>query len=106
MANWVLKIDIQNEIKALNDFAENFSMSHVFEGDDETKYMNLVNDLQKKFMKYEDAINEVTDGDGTYENIMDELDDMYMASDLECSNYCMENVYQECDASGIWLIQF
>ena len=48
---------------------------------------------------------DITDDDGTWESIENEIEDLMLANDIENSNYCMENIYQYCDTARIWLIQ-
>lgn len=105
MANWKLKIDISKEIQALKKFCEDFSEDYVYEGDNENTYMELAKALENKFHEYEDQIREVTEDDGTFEDLRTNLEDFVMSYDVENSNYNMEIIYQICDCSGIWLIQ-
>lgn len=105
MTKWFLNIDIKKEIQDLKKFCEDFSEDYIFEDEIEQKYMDLVKNLKTKFSEYESDIKRITDDDGTWESIENELEDMIVASDVECSNYCMENIYQYCDVAGIYLIQ-
>ena len=105
MAYWKLKINIAKEIKALKEFCENFSQDYEFEGENETKYMELCKDLENKFRTYETSIKEITEDDGTYEELQDELESLLFSADLDNSNYCMERIYEICDTADIWLEQ-
>ena len=105
MTNWQLKIDIKNEIKELKEFAEKFPQTYVFEGENETKYIELCKKLTDKFSNYEEDIKRITDDDGTWESLENNLEDLEMSIDLENSNFNMELIYELCDVAGIWLIQ-
>ena len=105
MANWKLKINITEEIKALKEFSENFSQTYEFEGENETKYMKLCKALSNKFSTYKDKIREITEDNGAWEDLENNLQDLEMSIDLENANYNMENIYEICDVAGIWLIQ-
>ena len=105
MTNWKLKINIKEEIEALKNLCSDLPQEYVFENETEEKYMTLVKSLETKFKQYEENIKEITDDDGTWENIERELEDMVMAYDIDNSNYCMENIYQECDYARVLLVQ-
>ena len=105
MTNWKLKINIKEEIKALKNLCSDLPQEYVFENETEEKYMALVKSLGAKFKQYEKNIKVITDDDGTWEHIEQELEDMEMAYDIDNSNYCMENIYQECDYARVLLIQ-
>ena len=105
MANWKLKINIKEEMQALKKFCQDFSQTYEFEGENEAKYMELCKNLAKKFSTYKDKIIELTEDDGTWEDLENNLLDLEMSLDLENSNYNMENIYEICDVAEIWLVQ-
>ena len=101
MAKWNLKLNISKEIKELQDFTQN--MSDKTELDDD--FVAVAQKLEDKFLSYESEIKEITEDDGTFEDLERELNDFVMSFDVDNANYCMENIYQICDCAGIWLIQ-
>ena len=105
MANWKLKIDISKEMQALKDFCKDFPENYVYEGNNENTYIELAKALERKFHEHENQIREVTEDDGTFEDLETNLEDFVMSYDIENSNYNIENVYQICDCGGIWLKQ-
>ena len=105
MANWKLRINISKEIQALKKLCEDLPETYEFEGETETKYMELASNLKNKFAEYEDQIKEVTEDDGTFEDLERNLEDLEMSIDIENSNYNMENIYEICDNAGILLKQ-
>lgn len=82
MAKWNLKLSISKELKELQNFTQNM-----------------------KFLSYESEIKEVTEDDGTFEDLERELEDFVISFDVDNANYCMENIYQICDYAGILLVQ-
>ena len=105
MAKWNLKLNIAKEIKALKKLCEDLPETYEFEGETETKYMELASNLKNKFAEYEDQIKEVTEDDGTFEDLERNLEDLEMSIDIENSNFNMENIYEICDNAGILLEQ-
>ena len=105
MANWQYKINIKDEMQELNKLCANFSDDYVFMGDVESQYFNLIKRIENKFSNCEYDIKYITDDDGTYDTIMDEIESLMFAIDIESSRYSMENLYEICDAARIWLIQ-
>ena len=105
MANWKLKINISKEIQELKNFCKDFPESYIYEGSNENTYIELAKALERKFQEHENQIREVTEDDGTFEDLETNLEDLVMSYDIENSNYNMENIYQICDCGGIWLEQ-
>ena len=105
MANWKLKLNISKEIQALKELCKNLPETYEFEGETETQYMKLCKALKEKFEENETQIREVTEDDGTFEDLIRNLEDLEMSIDIENSNYNMEEIYQICDISDIWLEQ-
>lgn len=105
MANWKLRIDISKEIHALKELCKDLPETYEFEGETETQYMKLCKTLKEKFEEHETQIKEVTEDDGTFEDLINNLEDLEMSLDIENANYNMEEIYQICDISGIWLEQ-
>ena len=101
MAKWNLKLNISKELKELQDFTQN--MSDKTELDDD--FVAVAKKLEDKFLSYESEIKEITEDDGTLEDLERELNDFVMSFDVDNANYSMENIYQICDCAGIWLIQ-
>ena len=98
---WKLKMDIKEEIKILKDFTKNMSEETELNDD----FVEIAKKLETKFLNYEKQIKEITEDDGTFEDLESELNDFVMSFDVENANYNMENIYQICDCAGIWLIQ-
>ena len=105
MANWKLKLNISKEMQALKKLCGDLPETYEFEGEMETKYMELCRDLRLKFEESESQIRELTEDDGTFEDLIRNLEDLEISIDIENSNYNMEEIYQICDVSGIWLEQ-
>ena len=105
MAKWKLTINITKEINALKDLCETLESNHVYEGETESVYMQLAKNLSEKFKSNETRIREITDDDGTWEDLENNLEDLEMSYDVENSNYNLENIYEICDTSRIWLEQ-
>lgn len=101
MTKWNLKLNISKEIKELKNFTQN--MSNETELNDD--FVVIAEKLKKKFLSYETEIKEVTEDDGTFEDLESELEDFVMSFDIDNANYTMENIYQICDYAGILLIQ-
>lgn len=81
MKKWLLKIDIKNEIQNLKKLCENFPEEYVFQGETEQLYMDLVKNLETRFCQYEDKIKDITDDDGTWESIENEIGDLMIIDD-------------------------
>ena len=105
MTNWKLKINISKEIKELKELCENLDEGYEFEGEIGDNFMELCRNLKHKFSSFEDKIKEVTEDDGTFEQLENELEDLEMSCNVENSNYCLENIYELCDVASIWLEQ-
>lgn len=103
MNNWVLKIDIKNEIQALKNFTDNFNMSYEYVGENENIYIDLAKKLESKFEEYEEKIKELDEE--SWDDLAGNLEDLVMSATVENSQFCMENIYSICDYVGIWLIQ-
>ncbi len=100
MRKWSLKINVSEEIEKLKDFTQN--MNDETELDDD--FITVAKKLEEKFLSYESEIKEITDDDGTFEDLERELNDFVMSFNVENANYSLENIYQICDCAGIWLI--
>lgn len=105
MANWKLRLNISKEIQALKGLCNELPETYEFEGETETQYMKLCKALREKFEGSETQIREVTEDDGTFEDLIRNLEDLEISIDIENSKYNMEEIYQICDISGIWLEQ-
>lgn len=101
MTKWNLKLNISKEIKELKNFTKN--MSNETELDDD--FVGIAKKLENKFLNYKSEIKEITEDDGTFEDLESELEDFVMSFDIDNANYTMENIYQICDCAGILLIQ-
>lgn len=100
MSKWTLKLNISKEMEELRDFSQN--MSDATELDDD--FIEIAKKLEEKFLNYEAEIKEVTEDDGTFEDLERELDRFVMSFDVENANYSLENIYQICDCAGILLV--
>ena len=105
MTNWKLKLNISKEIQALTELCNNFPEDYIFEGEVETKYMALAKNLKSKFEEKEQEIKDLTEDDGTFEDLITNLEDLELSADIENARYNMENIYEICDVSKIWLEQ-
>lgn len=100
MRKWSLKINVSEEMKKLKDFTQN--MNDETELDDD--FIAVAKKLEEKFLSYETKIREITDDDGTFEDLSRELDDFVMSFDIDNANNNLENIYQICDCASILLI--
>lgn len=100
MRKWSLKINVSEEMKKLKDFTQN--MNDETELDDD--FIAVAKKLEEKFLCYETKIREITEDDGTFEDLARELDDFVMSFNVENANYSLENIYQICDCASILLI--
>lgn len=101
MRKWNLKLNISKEMKELKDFTRNmFGETEL--GDD---FVAVAKKLENKFLSYKSEIKEITEDDGTFEDLESELEDFVMSFDIDNANYNIENIYQICDCARILLIQ-
>ena len=101
MAKWNLKLDISKELKELQNFTQDMNEETEL-GDD---FVAVAKKLEEKFLSYESKIKEITEDDGTFEDLERELEDFVMSFNVDNANNSMENIYQICDCAGILLIQ-
>ena len=100
MRKWIFKINVSEEIEKLKDFTQN--MNDETELDDD--FITVAKKLEEKFLSHETEIKEITENDGTFEDLERELNDFVMSFNVDNANYSLENIYQVCDCAGIWLI--
>lgn len=101
MTKWNLKLNISKEMKELKDFTQNMSDETELEDD----FVTIAENLKNKFLNYETEIKEITEDDGTFEDLENELEDFVMSFDVSNANYNLENIYQICDCARILLTQ-
>lgn len=101
MAKWNLRLDISKELKELQNFTQD--MSEETELDDD--FVAIAKKFEEKFLSQESKIKEITEDDGTFEDLERELEDFVMSFDVDNANNNMENIYRICDCAGILLIQ-
>jgi hypothetical protein len=101
MTKWNLKINISKEMKELKDLTQYMIETTELEDD----FVTIAENLKNKFLNYETEIKEITEDDGTFEDLENELDDFTMSFDIDTANYNLENIYQICDCARILLIQ-
>jgi len=100
MSKWNLKLNISEELKELQNFTQNMSDETEL-GDD---FVAVAKKLEEKFLSYEPKIKEITENDGTFEDLERELEDFVMSFDVDNANNSLENIYQICDCARILLI--
>lgn len=101
MTEWNLKISISKEMQDLKDFTQNISAKTELDDD----FVAIAKKLEEKFLSYESKIKEVTEDNGTFEDLEKELEDFVMSFNIDNANYTLENIYQICDCAGILLLK-
>ena len=105
MANWKLTVNISKEIKDLKKFTENLNEDCELIDETGDKFVELAQKLEARIKSYEADIKRITEDDGTFEDLENELEDFVMSCDIESANYTMNSIYEICDTAGIWLEQ-